>query len=876
MMSDLGLSFARPQALWLLLLIPVIAVLGYKFGRRRGVRPAATWLRVASVALLTFALAEPMVSAEDSASSTVFVIDRSSSLDAGTASSITDWVNEALDSAGASDRAAVISFGASPELTSPSVESNGVEVPAAENIGVDPDATNIESALAMARALPISGDRRLVLISDGAENGGSAINQASQLAADQIPVDVLSVSGVGADDFRIEGLASPDTIWTGESASVLISVSSSEETSGSIEIIVDNDEPVVHEASFLAGISSHTVNIDDLEAGFHAVQVRVVPGSGDDRFVENNEAARSIVVRDAPALLLVSAERSDSTFLRTALEERGALVTETRPGGIPERLSDLSNYDVVLLNNVPAAELTIGQVAALDSLTREFGRGLIVIGGTSAYGPGGYANTTLEEILPVSVKVTEGKEQQRVALLLIVDKSGSMAYDPLQTSSKIDMAKEAVRLAGDALSDGDEIGILVFNDKQHWVVEMTVINGSQDRERISARIDTISADGGTEIYPALDVGFAEISQSDADVRHIVLLSDGKSSTGTRESYDKLISEIRDSNTTLSTIAIGDDADTDLLQFLAEQGNGNYHPTERPEDIPLLTLAEAQSAGSQSVIRGSFSPIQVASSPIMADFEPEALRTIGGYNYSEPKPDAQVILTSAREDPILAKWQLGLGRVVAWTADDGVDFAADWRAWDRYGEFWASVVRWTLPDPENGPVTVDVAREGSDALVTVATESKIGDYVDLSTARATITAPDGAVTADLPLYQSAPGEYQIRVADPAPGAYQFDLSYSGTQPDQTVLAGFAIPASPELQPASGSDELMASIAGRTGGRTLSFDEPGSVFDVARDNSDGMKRFEAIWWIPLLVALGLLLVEIASRYQFLSQFSRLRRR
>lgn len=875
-MSGLGLSFARPETLWLLLLIPVIGVLGYKYGRRRRVGPSATRMRMASVALLTLALAEPMISIQDTASSTIFVIDRSSSLDLGAASSISDWVNQALDTAGSGDRATVISFGASPELTGSFVQSGDVAIPAAEDLGVDPDATNIESALSMARALPISGDRRLVLISDGAENGGSAINQASQLAADQIPVDVLSVEGIGADDFRIEGLTSPATIWTGEMASVLISVASAIETTGSIEIIVDDEDPVVREAVFSGGISSQTVNVGELSPGFHSVKLRVAPGSGTDRFLENNEASRSIVVRDAPSLLLVSAERSDSTFLRASLEEHGARVTSTRPGGIPERLSDLSVYDVVLLNNVPAAELTVGQVAALNSLTREFGRGLIVIGGTSAYGPGGYASTALEEILPVSVKVTEGKEQQRVALMLIVDKSGSMATGPLQTSSKIDMAKEAVRLAGGALSDGDEIGILVFNDKQQWIVKLEVIDGPDDRARISAAVDTITSDGGTEIYPALDVGFDEISQSDADVRHVVLLSDGKSSTGTPESYEKLITEIRDSNTTLSTIAIGDDADTDLLQFLAEKGNGNYHPTERPEDIPLLTLAEAQSAGSQSVFRGAFWPIQIASSPIMADFEPESLPIIGGYDFSEPKPNAQVILTSARDDPLLAKWQLGLGRVVSWTADDGVDFAADWRAWDGYGEFWASVVRWSLPDPENGPVTVDVAREGSDALVTVTTQSVIGDYVDLSTARATITAPDGAVTTDLPLYQSAPGEYQIRVADPAPGAYQFELDYGGGQPNQTSLAGFSIPASPELQPSSGSNELMASIAGRTDGRTLSFDDPGSVFDAPRNAGDGMKSFEAIWWIPLLLGLILLLLEVASRYQFLSQFSRYRKR
>ena len=306
-MSGFGLTFARAEALWLLALIPVVAILGYKFGRKRGIRRSATWLRVASVALLCIALAEPLMTSEDAASSTVFVIDRSSSLDAGTASNVTDWVNDALDSAGSNDRAAVISFGASPELTNPSALPGGVETPDDESLSVDPDATNIESALAMARALPISGDRRLVLISDGAENGGSAVNQASQLAADQIPVDVLPVDGIGAVDFRIEGLTSPETIWAGESASVLISVSSAIETPGTVEIIVGSEEPVVHEAVFPQGISSHTFDVDNLDPGFHSLHIRVVPGTGDDRFLENNETARSIVVRDAPTLLLVSA-----------------------------------------------------------------------------------------------------------------------------------------------------------------------------------------------------------------------------------------------------------------------------------------------------------------------------------------------------------------------------------------------------------------------------------------------------------------------------------------------------------------------------------------------------------------------------------------
>ena len=141
--------------------------------------------------------------------------------------------------------------------------------------------------------------------------------------------------------------------------------------------------------------------------------------------------------------------------------------------------------------------------------------------------------------------------------------------------------------------------VLAFNDRQQWIIRLTKIEGQDDRDRINAAVNELDSDAGTEIYPALDVGFDEISKSDADVRHIILLSDGKSSTGTKESYTKLIEEMRQSGTSLSTIAIGEDSDTDLLQYLAEEGNGKYHAAENPQEIPQLTLQEAQSAGSQS-------------------------------------------------------------------------------------------------------------------------------------------------------------------------------------------------------------------------------------------------------------------------------------
>jgi Mg-chelatase subunit ChlD len=868
MSVPLDLTFARPGWLWLLLLVPLVAVAGYGLGRKRGLQPTGIWLRTASMALLILALAQPLWSTGAAAPATVVVVDRSASLSGDTSTSVVDWLNSALGSAGSGDRAAIVAFGGNAEVAQPAGDAEGLSYQP-DDSQLDTSTTDIARALSMARTLPVGDSRRIVLVSDGAENSGSALEQAAQAASEDTPIDVLPLDGIGNRDLRIDGVSAPSKIWQGESMTVQASVVSSEEGSGTVSLLVDGKEAHSQPADFRSGLNTYTFTLDDLGPGFHQLQVSVDPGSTTDAYTENNTQPLGVVVRDAPQLLFVSQEGADNSFLIDQLERKGVQITETHPVDLPERLSALSAYDAIVLDNIPADALTIGQIAALQQGAQTLGRGLIVIGGTSAYGPGAYANTPLEDLLPVDVKVTEGKERQRVALLLVIDTSGSMALDPVQSVSKIDMAKEAVQLAAGALLDGDEIAILAFNDRQQWIMRLTKIEGQDDRDRINASVNELKANGGTEIYPALDVGYDELSKSDADVRHIVLLSDGKSSTGTPDSYTKLIEGMRQSGTTLSTIAIGDDADTDLLQQLAEEGNGRYHAAATPQDIPRLTLQEAQGAGSQSVVRGDFQPIQTSASPIMTGFQPSDLPPLSGYDYAEIKDGAQTVLTSDRDDPVLAKWQYGLGRVVAWTADDGIDFANQWQSWEGYADFWFNMIQWALPDPERGAVEVTSERDGSDALVTLSSPGDNADYVDLKNAKVTITGPDGSVATGLTPYQSAPGEWQVRVADPQAGAYQISVDSGDGSP---TLSTFSVPASPELKPDPDAGALMQQIADRTGGRVLSLDDPSALFDAPTGDGHGIASYRAIWWLPLGLSLALILLELAYRYGAIDRLRR----
>ncbi len=241
MSFPIDLTFARPDWLWLLVLVPVVALAGYALGRKRGLRPASTWLRTAAMALLILALAQPLWSTGAAAPATVLVVDRSASLSGDTSTSVVDWLNSALGSAGSGDRAAIVAFGGNAEVDQPAGDANGMTY-APDDSQIDTSTTDIASAISMARTLPVGNSRRIVLVSDGAENSGSALEQAAQASSEDTPIDVLAVDGIGSRDLRIDGVSAPDKIWQGESMTVQASVVASEEGSGTITLLVDGKE----------------------------------------------------------------------------------------------------------------------------------------------------------------------------------------------------------------------------------------------------------------------------------------------------------------------------------------------------------------------------------------------------------------------------------------------------------------------------------------------------------------------------------------------------------------------------------------------------------------------------------------------------------
>ncbi|MCX7792031.1 MAG: glutamine amidotransferase, partial [Chloroflexaceae bacterium] len=366
--------------------------------------------------------------------------------------------------------------------------------------------------------------------------------------------------------------------------------------------------------------------------------------------------------------------------------------------------------------------------------------------------------------------------------------------------------------------------------------------------------------GGTDIELALTEGLPALARQPTSVRHAVLLTDGRSFTNNMANYERLVQTARDQQITLSTIAIGEDADTALLDQLARWGAGRYYFADRPEDIPRLTLLESEIARSAPMVEGAVQPSLDRPHPIVRDFAPAELPDLAGYVATTARPGADVVLRSPEDDPLLAAWQYGLGRAVAWTPTAGEPWAAAWTRWEGFERFWAQTVRYTLPEPDSGPLQVRIeARPGGARLVVDALQPG-GAPLDLATVNARVTLPGGEQRAfDVP--QTAPGRYTQDLVLPAPGAYLVSVALVHEGRLQQRDVGFVQPVAPEYRqrgdPAEGR-ALLEAIAAATGGAVLA-----DLGEAGIPAAGALEAPEGLWPWLLGLALGLWVLEIAVR-------------
>lgn len=835
----------NPQFLLLLTLIPLI--IGGWLWRRGRLPAAALALRVIIVTLIIGALANPIVlqGRIESASAPLMVVlvDQSDSLtDEGKAAL---RARAAALAASSGSPTQIITFGTTA---------------AAEQSAPPGDQTDIAAALRAARGLIGAGGGRVALLSDGLQTRGDALAEARALALAGIPVDTEYYQAPARPEFWIAAIETPATLREGEEFTAQIVMFSTVAADAQLELTVGNERVLARQIRLAPGANTFPYTGRAGRPGILRMQATLT--GQPDTLERNNVAGATVLVAPMPRILLVEgADNAGSAPLRSTLREAGIMVDVADAASLPAQISALGLYDGIVLIDVPASALTLDQMATLREFVRSEGRGLLAIGGRSSFTLGAYKDTPLEEALPVTMIPPPRPERSDTTLLLIIDQSASMG--PETGLSKFTMAKEAAILATESLRPEDRIGVLAFDVSTRWVVDFQPIGVGLSLANVQRRISTLPLGGGTDIYNALQTGLPELARQPGRVRHAVLLTDGRSFTDDRQAYQALITEARSQNITLSTIAIGTDADIDLLQVLARWGAGRYYFAAEPNDIPRLTLLESEIVRTEPQVEGDFRAEQTAPHPMLRDFAPAQIPGLKGYVATTLKPGADLVLRSPDGDPVLAVWQYGLGRAAAWTPGAEAPWAADWSNWPEYGRFWAQLIRYTLPEPDSGPLQVRVVRDGDGVRIVADSIAPGGRPLDLADTQATIVLPDGSSRL-ITLRQTAPGRYEQALILPTNGPYAIEVRQQKGSEVRAAQAGYVQRYSdeylPPADPQTGA-RLMNDISAITGGSALRggpITAPGSAVRSPERLPD-----TELW--PWLIGLAALLwpLEIAIR-------------
>ena len=852
----MGVSFGAPG--WLLLwpvLFGLALALHLLARRRIGDARArlALLVRGLLLAALVLALAGLSVTLPVDRLTTVFVVDLSDSVGNAGRQDALAYLREALEKRRGGDLAGIVAFGKDAL-----VERLPAELAEVDRLASTPvrGATDIGAALRLAAAVfPDDAQKRVVLLSDGNDTTGAGQVEAVRAGARGIQVETRTIGLGAADEVLVERLGGPTVARLGEELELTAEVRSTAAQPGTIRLYELSTSGLVlvatERASLREGVTDVVFRTTPDEAGFHVYRVTVEAGR--DTFSQNNRADLGTLVQGEPRVLVVAGSTEPAAELVAALEaERGEVETVT-PELLPDSPATLSGYDSIVLVDTPRTRLTDRQMDAIQVTVRDFGKGLVMVGGTKSYGAGGYRDTPLEAALPVDMRVKDREKQPDVALVVVIDKSGSMdachcnTFDRNQAVQlsgvrKTDIGKEAILRAAAALTERDELGVVAFNESAHWAVQTQPLGQIGD---LQADLGGIQPEGQTNIAAGLDQAVASLEEAAATRRHVILLTDGWSSSG---QYDAIVARMKAAGITLSTVGAGGGANP-FLEELARRGGGRYYGAANPASIPDIFLKETQQVSGQNIVEERFFPIQQASSPILRGLD-AGLPALLGYNGTTAKAAATTVLVSSRSDPVLAQWQYGLGRAVAWTSDTTGRWAKNWVGWDGFTRFLSQLVAWTFPGEESGGIEARFVSTTAGTTLRVESVGPDGTPRDFYATSVNMIDPANA-SSRIVLAQVAPGTYEAPLGELAAGAYTLRVTQTlAGAPSLGRTLGLVAPTPAEYRLLGTNEPLLAAMRAATGGNVVATAEDAWVHDLGTT-----LRATELW--PWLLLLALLL-------------------
>jgi Ca-activated chloride channel family protein len=657
---------------------------------------------------------------------------------------------------------------------------------------------------------------------------------------------VLPLASPARSDVGLTRLAAPATARQGDTVPLQVTVRSDVARTGSLSLQVDGTSIGTRSVKLAAGDTPLLLTLRAGKPAWHRYHVAITARG--DTHGDDNARDAVVHVAGAPSVLVAGRQGAPGAIvglLRQAGDDvRTVSASQLTPAA-------LAGADTIVLDDVPVSSLTSGTVAALTGDVRDRGAGLLVLGGPHSLTLGGYSKSELDRLLPVR-SVAPGQEPRALAIVLVLDRSGSM-INLAGGVPKLRMAQAAAKVAADFVAQhDDELAIVSFDTATHLVVPLQSLGSKATRGAVDKAVSNLQAAGGTNIYAGLQSGLKQALLSHAVSTHIILMTDGVSAPA---NYPPLVARMRKAHITLSTVALGSGSDRALLKNLAQAGGGRYAFTADARQLPSIFAREVQRSLGASKVQGKLAVGAAATSPLTRSLAGKQAPGVTGLVATTLRSGASAPLVThehARTDPVLAQWQTGLGRVAVFTPGAGT-----WGS--RYVStdpaLFDDTVRWAAAPPEPPVLEPALAVRDDGRLVVQVDPLRSADR-RLDLAPLTGSVKLGATETTLSFSQVAPSRYQAVLPAGVRGVADVEVAdANGTVPAAQAL--LALPPPAEAVPGPADRALLASVAEITGGRVL------ARVGQATWPGDGPRR---LWW-PLVLA-GVVLVAADALVRLLS--------
>ena len=857
--SGWRLGLTDPVWLWGLAALPLLAwwLARGLVNQSRGQMVASLACRAPVVTLIVLILSGLILYRPTREPFVVFAVDRSLSIGDEAETAARDYLDKVLTYRG-SKPAAFLGFATVPGAALP-------DRSAALRAIVDDEArmgTDLDAAVAVAAgAIPPGYVPRVVMLSDGNATTGEPLKAAVRSGAE---VWTVPLSAREEPEVQVAEVKVPTEVREGESFPIEVVVNANQDDEGILEIFCNGTK--------MSGVSETRRKVRAGENRFqfqyrltHEKQARIqarVTGFLHDTLYDDNSARGLVHCLGRPRVLIVDSDPKQAENLVDALTEGNIQVDPPRPPeGLPDSRAELMNYDLVILANVPAThpKLTQKHFQELRFYVQELGGGLLLLGGDHAFGPGGYARSSLEDLLPVYCDFRKEREKPKLAMVLVLDKSNSMAE-----GVKLPMVKEAARGAVELLAAKDQVGVVAFDTNSRWVSKL---RSCDEKGQVFDSLAHIGASGGTLILPALELAYQALDELRDDVKfkHILLLSDGGDNERGIEEFTGLLDRLSASRITVSCVGVGSDVHIDLLKHIAQRGGGRSYFPEDIASVPQIFAQETIQATKDALTERPFKPIVARPSKVLSGIDWSEAPELNGYVMTRIKVTSEQILITDQYDPLLAWWRTGLGMCGAFTSDAQSRWAEPWITnWPSgYSRFWTQVARHLMRRQDAVGSEIRINRHGRRVGVTLDAVDPYGEYLNDAETNLTVFFPPRGDSLTLEAPQTAPGRYLAEFDAPVRGDYWLLLTQKFRGKDiLQQTRGLAIGYADELRLRPTNEELLREIATATGGQFRP--DPQAVFTPSRSTAT---RTVVLWpHLATIVAILLVVDVVLRRLEF----------